>query len=166
MSLKGVLESSHFSQVALVVNDLESTKKEWARLLGVEVPETAPYTDPMITETKFYGKDAPLANSKLAFIDLVPGVQLELIEPNQEHSVWRDEITRIGEGLHHIAFNVDDTDSVVKQLIDEYDAVVEQEGFYGDKSGKYTYLSLHKKLKCRIELLESFRGKSTEKENA
>lgn len=156
MSLKGILERSKFAQVALVVNDIETVKKEWAKLFGIEEPETQPYTDPTITKTRIFGEDAPLANSKLAFIDLVPGVQIEFIEPNQEHSVWRDEITRSGEGLHHIAFYVDDTDKVVQQLKDEFEAVVEQEGFYGDASGKYTYLSLHKHLKCRVELLESF----------
>jgi hypothetical protein len=39
-------------------------------------------------------------------------VQLELIEPNEAHSVWRDEMERLEEGLHHIAFTVDNIDEV------------------------------------------------------
>jgi len=156
MSLKKIFDMANFSQVALVVRDAETVKKNWAAILGVEVPPTAPYTDPAITKTKCFGVDAPLANSKLVFFDIAPGIQLELIEPNEEHSVWRDEMERLEEGLHHIAFNVKNIDQVAKELVEEYDAVIEQEGFYGDGSGKYIYLDLKKMLKVRVELLESF----------
>lgn len=44
-----------------------------------------------------------------------------------------------------------------KVLTEEYGAVVEQHGLYGDASGQYTYLDAQETLKCRIELLESFR---------
>lgn len=157
MGLEGILKRSNFAQVAMVVENMEEVKKNWASLLGVPVPPTQPCGEYEVCKTRLHGKDAPLANSNLCFFELLPGLQLELIEPNREHSVWRDEMERIGEGLHHVAFNVDNADEVVKQLVEEYDAVVEQEGFYGDASGKYVYLSLHKTLKCRIELLESFR---------
>ena len=33
---------------------------------------------------------------------------------------------------------------------------VEQEGNYGDNSGRYVYLDAFDLLKCRVELLESF----------
>ena len=104
------------------------------------------------------GKPAPEANCRLAFFDLTPGVQLELIEPNEAPSVWRDHLNQYGEGIHHIAFQVESgtSDQVIEQLIREFDAVVEQRGIYGDGSGQYIYLSLHKQLACRIELLESF----------
>lgn len=159
MSLKKVFEAARFSQVALVVRDIEEVKKNWAAILGEEVPPTSPYMDPAIVHTKVLGKEAPDANSKLAFFNLVPGVQLELIEPNEAHSVWRDEMERLEEGLHHIAFTVDNIDEVAQELVDEYDAVIEQEGLYADASGKYIYLDLKKKLKVRIELLESFNNK-------
>lgn len=156
MSLQKLFEASRFSQVALVVRDIEEVKKNWAAILGTEVPATSPYMDPAVVHTKVLGEDAPDANSKLAFFNLVPGVQLELIEPNEAHSVWRDEMEKSGEGLHHIAFTVDHIDEVAKELVDEYDAVIEQEGLYADASGKYIYLDLKKKLKVRVELLESF----------
>ena len=72
-------------------------------------------------------------------------------------SVWRDHLDKYGEGIHHIAFQVEDGDAVVKRLQDEFGAVVEQMGTYGDGSGQYIYLSLQKELKCRIELLESYK---------
>ncbi len=156
MGLKAILKNANFSQVGYVVNDIEETKKQYALLFDVIAPETQPCGDYEITQTTVFGQPAPEANCKLAFFELTPGVQLELIEPNHAPSVWRDHLDKYGEGIHHIAFNVDDADPVIDQLKKEYGAVVEQVGTYGDGSGRYIYLSLHDKLKCRIELLQSY----------
>ena len=79
-----------------------------------------------------------------------------MVQPGDEPSPWKTYLEKYGEGIHHIAFNVDDADSVIEKLKSEFGAVVEQVGNYGDGTGRYIYLSLHDKLKCRIELLESF----------
>ncbi len=157
MGLREILKQAKFSQVGFVVNDIEETKKKFALLFDCAEPDANICGEYSVMQTKIYGEPAPLANSKLAFIDLVPGVQLELIEPNKEPSVWRDHLDKYGEGIHHIAFNVDDADTVIRQLKEEFDAVVEQEGNYGDGTGRYIYLDCQKHLKCRIELLESFK---------
>lgn len=157
MGLKEILSQSKFAQVGFVVNDIEAAKKKYALLFDCAEPVVNDAGKYEITKTKIYGEPAPLAASKLAFFDLAPGVQLELIEPNHEPSVWRDHLDTYGEGIHHIAFSVEDADKVIEQLKTQFDAVVEQEGNYGDGSGRYIYLNLQKELKCRIELLESFR---------
>ena len=157
MGLKKILSQAKFAQVGFVVNDIEATKKKYALLFDCAEPAANDAGKYEITQTMIYGKPAPLAASRLAFFDLVPGVQLELIEPNHEPSVWRDHLDKYGEGIHHIAFCVEDADKVVEQLKTEFDAVVEQEGNYGDGSGRYIYLNLQKELQCRIELLESLR---------
>ncbi len=156
MKFDGILSQGRFAQVGFVVRDIEKAKQDYALLFGCEVPETADGGQYEITKTTVFGKPAPEAGCKLAFIDLSDGVQLELIEPNGVSSVWQDELDKFGEGIHHIAFTVDDTDLAVRELQEKFEAVVEQQGNYGDGSGRYTYLSLQKRLKCRIELLESF----------
>ncbi len=156
MSLKEILSCAKFAQVGFVVNDIEETKKQYSLLFDVSAPETQPGGEYEVTQTTVFGNPAPEAGCKLAFFDMTPGVQLELIEPNHAPSVWRDHLDKYGEGIHHIAFNVDDADSVIEKLKSEFGAVVEQVGNYGDGTGRYIYLSLHDKLKCRIELLESF----------
>ncbi|MFA6813166.1 MAG: VOC family protein [Bacteroidaceae bacterium] len=156
MDKKEIIKHAEFAQVGFVVNDIEATKRKFAELFGCEMPPTVAGGDFKVTQTTIKGKVAPEANCSLSFFDLAPGVQLELIEPNEKQSVWRDELERSGEGIHHIAFRVDDTESVVEQLKESFEGVVEQQGNYADGSGRYTYVSLHKLLKCRIELLESF----------
>ena len=158
MNLPGILSTARFSQVGFVCNDIEETKKKFALLFGIEPVPTQECGEYSITKTEVFGKPAPDANSVLAFMDLTPGVQLELIQPNEAPSVWRDWITEHGEGIHHIAFGVDDADETAKELIDKFGAVIEQRGIYGDGSGQYIYLDCLKELKCRIELLQSFRN--------
>ena len=157
MGLKQILGQAKFAQVGFVVNDIEETKKKYALLFDCAEPEADICGDYKVMQTKMYGEPAPLANCKLAFFDLTPGVSLELIEPNEYPSVWRDHLDKYGEGIHHIAFQVEDGDAVVKRLQDEFGAVVEQMGTSGDGSGRYIYLSLPKELKCRVELLESYK---------
>ena len=157
MGLKEILKQAKFAQVGFVVNDIEETKKKYALLFDCAEPSADWCGEFEVMQTKIFGELAPKANSKLAFFDLVPGVQLELIEPNKEPSVWRDHLDKYGEGIHHIAFNVDDATPVIEQLQKEFGAVVEQEGNYGDGTGRYIYLDCQKELKCRIELLESFK---------
>ncbi len=156
MGLNAILKQAKFAQVGFVVNDIEATKKMYCLLFDTDAPETQPEGDYNITKTTVFGEPAPEANCKLAFFDLTPGVQLELIEPNKAPSVWRDHLDKYGEGIHHIAFYVDKADPVIERLTEEFGAVVEQVGNYADGSGRYIYLSLHDKLKCRIELLESY----------
>lgn len=157
MGIEAVLNHAKFAQVGFVVNDIEAAKKKYALLFQCPEPEAAICGDYAVMQTRIFGEPAPDANCKLAFFDLTPGVQLELIEPNEHPSVWRDHLDKYGEGIHHIAFQVENADHVIERLKNEFDAVVEQTGTYGDGSGRYIYLSLQKELKCRIELLESFR---------
>lgn len=157
MGLSEILKQVKFAQVGFVVNDIEATGKEYAKLFGCPVPQTSTGGEFEVTQTKIFGEPAPEANARLAFFNLVPGVQLELIQPNEVPSVWRDSLEKYGEGIHHIAFLCEGADAVAKQLCDEFGAKIEQQGNYGDGSGQYIYVDCFEKLKCRIELLESFK---------
>ena len=149
-----VLDTMKFSQVGYIVKDIEAAKAHYASLFGCEVPPTKPCGGEHV-ETMYKGQPAPKAMSKLAFFNLTPGVQLELIEPNEEMSTWREYLNEKGEGIHHIAFQVKDMEAVIKACEAEGMTVV-QRGYYNDRSGWYTYMDGYEKFKCVIELLESF----------
>ena len=106
--MAGVVGTHLVAQVGFIVKDIEETKRKWAAFLGVDVPETQPCGDYEITQTVFEGKPAPKANSLLAFFDVNPGLQIELIQPNEEPSTWRNFLNEHGEGMHHLAFQVKD----------------------------------------------------------
>ncbi len=155
MNKQKILDQARFTQVGFVVHDIENASRNYAMIFGCEPAEANPNGDYAITKTKVFGEPAPEAASKLAFFNLSDGVQLELIEPNDKPSVWRDHLDKYGEGIHHIAFVVDSIDETVAEC-EKLGMVLEQEGFYGDGSGKYAYLDAFDLLKCRVELLENF----------
>ena len=152
--MAGVVGTHLVAQVGFIVKDVEASKRKWAEFLGVEVPPTQPIGDYAVTGTTFQGQPAPNAYCWMAFFDVGPGMQLELIQPNEEPSTWRNFLNEHGEGMHHIAFQVVDS---AKQVANAEAAGLKlvQHGVYGDGSGEYNYLDAPE-LNCIVELLESY----------
>lgn len=151
-----VVGSNLVCQVGFIVKDINATKKKWAEFLGVEEPEAQLAGEYEITQTEYMGEAAPEANSYLAFFDVGQGLQLELIQPNEHPSTWRNYLNEHGEGIHHVAFNVGGMKMVeAVSNCENFGMNLEQKGEYGDGSGRYVYMNAYKDLKCIIELLES-----------
>ena len=153
--MAGIVGTNLLAQVGFVVKDIETAKRKWAAFLGVDVPETQPCGDYAVTQTVYEGKPAPEANSLLAFFDVGPGLQIELIQPNEAPSSWRSFLDEHGEGMHHLAFQIRDSSAQVANAQAAGLKLV-QHGIYGDGSGEYNYLEAPE-LKCIIELLENYR---------
>ena len=153
--MEGIVGTHMLAQVGFIVKDVEATKKKWAAFLGVEVPPTQLSGDYAITQTQYKGESAPEAACKMAFFDVGPGLQLELIEPNEQPSTWRSFLEEHGEGMHHVAFQVKDSKACVASA-EAAGLKLVQRGLYGDGSGEYNYLDAPE-LKCIVELLESYK---------
>jgi catechol 2,3-dioxygenase-like lactoylglutathione lyase family enzyme len=151
-----VVKTKLVTQVGFIVRDIESTKVKWARFLGVEPPPTMDAGDYAVTQTRYQGEPAPEAQAKLCFFDVGPGLQLELIEPNEARSTWRDYLDAHGEGPHHLAFKVKGMKDAVAAC-EAFGMKLAQTGEYGDGSGRYAYLDADDSLKTLVELLESDR---------
>jgi methylmalonyl-CoA epimerase len=154
--MSGLINTNVITQVGFIVNNIEKSKKKWAGFFGVPVPPAVQAGDYNITQTKYKGKPAPKAKCLMAFFDAGPNMQIELIQPNGEKSTWQDFLDKHGEGIHHIAFNVDGMEKVLKTC-EKADIKCVQRGKYGDASGEYAYLGTTKDYNCVIELLESYK---------
>jgi len=140
-------------QIGYVVHDIEKTGKFFADFFGVELPPVVGSGDAEITKTMVHGKPST-ASCKMMFFN-TPTVQLELIQPDETPSVWRDLLNEKGEGFHHMAFQVKDAKGKMAKLAEKGYPTV-QYGNYGDGSGMYAYIDTRKDLTMIIELLESF----------
>jgi hypothetical protein len=145
-----ILGSNTVCQVAIVVRDIVKKSKAWAELLGVPVPEWRITDTADVSHMKFRGKPSE-ARAKLAFFDLGQ-VRLELIEPAGAPSTWQEFLSQKGEGIHHMAFFVQGTDSVLARLEAQGIPLV-QRGDY--KGGCYAYVDGLQKLGAIVELLEN-----------
>lgn len=148
------LKPEMLCQVGLVVNDIAATARKYADTFGLPMPE--------ISETLGYDKSKTTLNgapseatAKLAFLQTGQLV-VELIQPDEKPSVWRDFLNKNGEGVHHIAFRVADTKAAEAALA-THGIKAEQQGLYSDGSGMYTYLDSIPHLGVTLELLENFK---------
>lgn len=154
--MAGILGTNTLAQVGFIVRDLETTKKKFAEFFGVPVPPSIDGGKFEVTGTTVDGQPAPKANCLMAFFDVGPNTQIELIQPNGEKSTWQDFLDEHGEGIHHIAFKVEGTDEKILAMETAFGAKCVQRGKYGGGNGEYAYLDVHKDLKCLMETLESY----------
>jgi len=138
-------------QVGVIVRDIERSVEAYGTILGLPKPPIVVTDEPEFAHTRYRGKPTK-ARAKLAFFSMGQ-VSLELIEPVDSPSTWQEFLDERGEGVHHIAFVVKDTDQVVQYLEGKGLEVVQQGDYTG---GRYTYVDSASALGVALELLENF----------
>ncbi len=140
-------------QIGILVHNIEEAGKKYAEFFGMEVPPIVTSGEPEVVKGKYLGEPSE-AKCKLMFFDL-DNMQIELIQPDELPSVWRDDLNQKGEGIHHVGFQVKHSKDLAKKL--EEDGIqTRMVGEYGNGGGCYHYLDTFEDLKMTIELLESY----------
>ena len=140
------------AQIGFLVNDIEKTKKKFARFFRVEKPKTVNSGDFKITHTEYRGKPAPKAKCYITFF-YFGDLQMELIQPNGEPSIWREHLEQFGEGIHHISFNVKGMQKTISAC-EDWGMKLLQKGEYRGANGRYAFMDALDSLKVVVELLE------------
>jgi len=139
------------TQVGILVHDIEKASEEVAKILGVEKPGWS-WTGVLADAQTEYRGQPTEARAKLAFFPVGGNLTLELIEPDNNPSTWREDLDKNGEGVHHLAFNIKGMKETVARL-EAHGIPLIQRGEY--TGGRYAYLDSSKTLKTLIELLEN-----------
>ena len=148
---KEILGTKIVTQIGFVVNDIEKTSQAFADFLGVEKPQWS-LTDTIDkTHGEFNGQPCP-ARAKLAFFHVGETLDIELIEPDETPSVWRNVLNEKGEGVHHIAFVINGMKEKILAL-EANGMKLMQRGEY--TGGRYAYIDCVDQLKTIVELLEN-----------
>lgn len=151
--MKQELGSRMIVQVGIVVRDIEKTIDGYCRVFNLDKRPDVVLTDPVEQAHTVYLGNTSTARAKLAFINMGQ-VTIELIEPVGGPSTWKDFLDSRGEGVHHIAFNVQGTNDVVSFLEVQDIGLVQQGDYTG---GMYSYLDSAPQLGVMLELLENFK---------
>lgn len=154
--MAGVLDTNVLAQVGFIVKDIEKSKRKFAEFLGMPVPDHFDGGKFEVTKMEYRGQPAPKANCWMAFFDVGGAMQIELIQPNGEKSVWQDFLDEHGEGMHHIAFKIKNMKEKIASC-EDFGSKCVQKGEYGSGDGRYAYVDALDSLKCIVELLESDR---------
>ncbi len=148
--MENILGTKFITQIGILVHDIEKTSRAYADFFGVEMPQWT-ITDLVDqAQTEYRGKRSE-ARAKLAFFDM-GSLQLELIEPDNNKSTWRESLDKNGEGPHHIAFVVEGMKDKIAALERNQMPLLQRGEYTG---GRYAYIDTLGELKVIIELLEN-----------
>jgi len=145
-----LLGNNVITQLGILVHDIETTKKAYAEFFGVDNPPWSLTTGYDEAQTEYLG-EASEARAKLAFFNL-GSLQIELIEPDETPSVWRDYLNEHGEGLHHVALFIKGMKQKIELLGDAGIPLLQKGEYTG---GRYAYVDTIRDLKMIVELLEN-----------
>jgi methylmalonyl-CoA/ethylmalonyl-CoA epimerase len=144
------LGTTTVTQVGVIVADIEAKANAWAAVLGVPVPDIIITDGFDMAQTEYEGEDSK-ARAKLAFFNLGQ-VDLELIEPIDGPSTWKDQLDQHGDSLHHIAFVIDGMQEKVAYLNTKGVPLIQRGEYTG---GRYAYVDGTGPLGLILELLEN-----------
>ena len=119
------------TQIALVVRNIDTAVKRWSRVLGVSVSRQFETEGQEKTQARYRG--GPMqSGAKLAFFEL-ENIQIELIEPIGSDNVWAECLRTRGEGVHHIAFKVPNTEETSTELATQGMRTTQKGNFVGGR---------------------------------
>jgi len=138
------------TQVGIIVRDIETKARAWSEILGLPMPDIIITDTVDKAQTEYNGKPTT-ARAKLAFFHMGQ-LDVELIEPIDGPSTWKDQLDGHGDSLHHIAFVIEGMQEKVAYL-DSKGIPLLQRGEY--TGGRYAYLDGVAQLGTVLELLEN-----------
>jgi methylmalonyl-CoA/ethylmalonyl-CoA epimerase len=106
--------------LGVVVSDIDKTVKQLSSL-GL-APFEEVYVPPFIGTPLFRGK--PMTAKVKGVVTTKGGMAIELIQPLEGNSPWQEFLDTKGEGIHHIAFGVDNLDEQIDDLVQQGCAVL------------------------------------------
>ena len=106
-----------FIQIAVVVDDIERALDAWCELFDAPRPDVR-VTDATPNPGETYRGSTAAYGLKLAVIDCKErGFIVELHEPDENPSTFREFLDKHGNGVHHIGFQVGEArDAVIGEL--------------------------------------------------
>ena len=106
---------SNLMQIGVVVRDIEEVAKRLSSLgIGPFEPASPP---PGAEGLLLHGKPLDIKLKQLC--TKMGDIELELIQPGEEESPWKDFLDSKGEGVQHLGFKVDNLQDVIPKLVEQ-----------------------------------------------
>jgi catechol 2,3-dioxygenase-like lactoylglutathione lyase family enzyme len=148
-----LLGTDTLTQIAFVVKDLDAAAAAYCALLGVEKPVELKEGLSEVTQVVFRGEPTE-AKARFLFIK-TPLIEIELIQPGDSPSTWKEHLETKGEGVHHISFVVKNIDEKIA-LLEQLGYPLIQKGNFWNGKGRYAYMDTTSTYHVIIELLEKY----------
>lgn len=141
------------AQVCLIVEDLDEAMENYWKLFGIGPWHVYTYGKPLVKKMTYHGKPSEY-RMRIALSYIGP-LRIELIEPLEGDTVYRDFVEEHGYGVHHFGVLVEDMEAAIAQA-EACGLAMTQDGsgFGLDGDGHYAYLDTEDKIGVTIELIE------------
>jgi methylmalonyl-CoA epimerase len=128
--------------IGIAVNDLKEAMSIYTNILGLEPEMTETIEEQKIIHATF----------------LVGGVKIELVQPTHPDGPIGKFIERRGEGMHHIAFRVENIDESLKELRAKGINLIDEKARIGAGGAKIAFIHPKDMKGVLIELVEMAEG--------
>ena len=138
-------------QIAMVVKSVDETVRTYYDIYGIGPWSIFEFNPVNVEEMKIDGKRVDY-KMRIALAN-IGDIRVELIEPLDDKTIYASFLNEHGEGLHHIAYEVNDYDKVKNFFNDK--------GIYALQEGKwlgvhqYTYFDSEQDLKHLAEIYKT-----------
>jgi methylmalonyl-CoA/ethylmalonyl-CoA epimerase len=113
-SLPGGLQLKRIVQIGIVVANRDQTTRLLTSLFGIGPFRLVEWPDRAESKYAYRGVEEHIRVSQ-AFVQL-GDVEVELIQPVEGRNAYQDFLDETGGGIHHILFEVNDIDPVLRDL--------------------------------------------------
>lgn len=137
------------NQVGLVVKDLQRSMEYYWDNFGIGPWDIFTFEHPLIQDMTIKGRPASY-KMKLA-LTRVGKVTLELIQPLEGDTTYKEFLEKRGEGIHHLGVFVENMDQEVSRLKEQGIGVIQSGRFPG---GGYAYMDTEEQLGAIFEFIQ------------
>lgn len=144
--LKQVLNLNRVSHIGIVVRDLERTISNYSDIFGIVFPKV------FIPEyfNKTYRGETSNFRIKVAF-GKMGGLRIELIEVLEGKTIYEEFLGKIGEGIQHLGFEIENMNERIEALKREGICVLQS----GERIGaRFAYMDTEKIVGVILEFVE------------
>jgi len=149
MTSKDKIVANQMHQVCVVVRDVQEAAERYWKLFGIGPWDIYTLGPPELTDMVIHGEPKPYTmRVGLAYVG---EVQWELIQPLSGASIYQEFLESRGEGVHHVAWGVDDYDQTLATMREQGIDVLMSGCWRGTE---YAYLDTEKALGSIVELFK------------
>lgn len=133
----GSLSSNAIIQIGIVVKDIERTAQYYCKIFGLEMPNIRNCAPNVEYKGQSVTPKARLCSLKMGT------VSLELVQPDETDTSWKQFMQEHGQGVHHLGIIVDDREQTMDVLAENG---IFPRQFGQMKSGNYTFVESEEQL--------------------
>ncbi len=103
-SCKPIINITNLEQVCIVVHDVNKSIESLWNTFGIGPWKVFVIDSSILNEMTYHGKSAKFSFKMARTQNKIGGFEIELMEPLEGNSIYRDFLREHGEGIHHLGW--------------------------------------------------------------